>query len=73
MFRFSQKPRLSSVAQPSKQIFKTKLRLNKKGVTHLEISYSTPVHHTVKVPKALCMELYRSAQYEGIERTDLFS
>ena len=38
-----------------------------------DIFDSAPEHHTVKVSGALHMELKRPTQYEGIERTDLFS
>ena len=41
--------------------------------TLLDISHSTPGYQTVKVSLALHMELSMPAQYEGIERTDLFS
>ena len=61
--------------------FIAELKLNKRGVRCLDISHSTPGHQTVKVSGTLnmkvsgtlFMELYRFAQYEGIERTDLFS
>ena len=39
----------------------------------LQLNNSAPVHHKMKVSGTLCMELYRSAQDDGIERTDLFS
>ena len=55
------------------RLFKTELSLSKKEVAHLDISHSAPGLHTVKGTGALYMEIYRSAQYQGIEWTDLFS